>query len=78
MIDDPIKELPPYFMNDCYESIGCCDLEHQKRMKGFMMMYCKNAAHNIMRYETNIAGESTSISDCAMSRTTSARSPCKR
>ena len=78
MIDDPTKELPSYFIYDCYESISCCNLKLQERMKGLIMMYCKNAAHNIMRYETNFAGESTSISDCAKSRTTSARSLFKR
>jgi hypothetical protein len=54
-IENPCDEVPPYFMTDQYESIGCCDLENLEREKNLLTMYGENAGHDIMRFERNFA-----------------------
>jgi len=54
-IDNPQEENPPYFLSDRYESIGCCDVANQERQAGVLKSYGENAAHDILRFERNLA-----------------------
>jgi hypothetical protein len=55
---NPCVESFPYFMTDVYESVGCCDIDSAKQLKGVLTTYGYSVAHDIMRHERNLAERS--------------------